>query len=394
MVEARSDNRETDRRRVLLIGAGHAHLHVAARAGDFAARGIDLVLVDPGRFWYSSMATGLLGGEYEAADDSLDPHALIAARGGQSLRARAVAVDREERSVVLEDGRRERYDLVSLNVGSGVPHDLVEPGVARVWSAKPISELLAFREALERGWRNAPDARPDVLVVGLGLAGTELALNLDALARRRGGRIALRVLGGDPPETRTSGRLEALLSARGIAIERMARVERIREGRAVLEDGTDRRFDHAVLATGLRAHPLTHRLGLAHGETEGLHVTPMLHAFDDPCVFAAGDCAHMPDHPRPKVGVFGVRAAPILAHNLLASLVGEPLRSYRPQKRWLWVANCGDGTGLAAWGGDTGTAPNVWEHSWLRPGLLWRGRSALWIKRTIDRRFMRRYRAP
>ena len=36
----------------------------------------------------------------------------------------------------------------------------------------------------------------------------------------------------------------------------------------------------------------------------------------DPVIFAAGDCVHMPFAPRPKAGVFAVRAAPILVHNL------------------------------------------------------------------------------
>ena len=373
---------------VALLGAGHAHLHVASRAGDFAARGIDLVLIDPGRFWYSSMATGLLGGEYEAAEDSLDPHALIRAHGGRSLEARAVAIDRAARTIALADGRVQPYDRLSLNVGSEVARDLVAPGTANVWAAKPIASLLTLRETLEAAWKAEPGATIAALVIGLGLGGAELALNLDALARRRNGRIAVTVLGGGAPATRTTRRLERILAARGIAVERAATVTRIADGCATLADGTARRFDHAVLATGLGANPLVASLGLAHSAADGLHVTPQLHAIEDDTVFAAGDCAHLPFAPRPKVGVFGVRAAPILAHNLLASMTGEPMRAYRPQTRWLWVANLGDGTGLGAWGGEVGTARGAWG----RPGILWRGRSALWLKETIDARFMARYR--
>ena len=377
---------------VVLVGAGHAHLHVAARADDFAARSIDLVLIDPGRFWYSSMATGLLGGEYEAGDDSLDPHALIRARGGRSVRSRAVAIDRAARTVLLDGGGVQPYDRLSLNVGSEVPRDLVDPGTRHVWAAKPIASLLTLRETLEAAWRAEPGRTIAIVVVGLGLGGAELALNLDALARRRGGRIAVTALGGGTPDTRATRRLEAILAARDIAVERDATVARIADGCAMLADGTARSFDHAILATGLRANPLVSALGLAHDEAGGLHVTPQLHAPDDETVFAAGDCAYMPFAPRPKVGVFGVRAAPVLGHNLLASLTGAPMRTYRPQTRWLWVANLGDGTGLGAWGGEVGTAESAWPNTGAKPGLLWRGRSALWLKETIDARFMARYR--
>ncbi len=373
---------------VVLVGAGHAHLHVADEGRRFAEAEIDLVLIDPGRFWYSSMATGLLGGEYEAEDDSLDPHALIEARGGRGVRDRAVAIDRAARTVTLAGGGMERYDVLSINIGSHVPRDLVREGTGNVWSAKPIPALLALRRTLEAGWRDAPGAVPAVIVVGLGLGGAETALNLDALARRRGGAIAVTVLGGGGAETRTTRRLAELLRERSITVLPEARVAHIEEARVSLEAGASLPFDHVVLATGLEAHPLVGTLDLPHDAKAGLHVTPMLNADGDPSVFAVGDCASIIGAPRPKVGVFGVRAAPILCDNLLAAVKGLVLRPYRPQTRWLWVANLGDGTGLGAWGGEIGTATDAA----VRPGIVWRGRSALWLKETIDRRFMARYR--
>lgn len=48
------------------------HLDAAARAEDFTECGARLVLVDPGEFWYSGMATGMLGGMYEVVDDQVD----------------------------------------------------------------------------------------------------------------------------------------------------------------------------------------------------------------------------------------------------------------------------------------------------------------------------------
>jgi hypothetical protein len=50
------------------------------------------------------------------------------------------------------------------------------------------------------------------------------------------------------------------------------------------------------------------------------------------------------------VGVYAVREAPVLCHNLLASLGGRPLRRFRPRRRFLLILNLGDGTGLLTWG--------------------------------------------
>ena len=75
--------------------------------------------------------------------------------------------------------------------------------------------------------------------------------------------------------------------------------------------------------------------------------------------------------PRPPAGVFGVRAAPTLAHNLAALGTGSRMRAYAPQSRWLSILDLGDGTGLA-----------------MR-GRLWSlGRGALILKRRLDLGFI------
>ena len=47
-------------RRVVMLGAGHAHLFTLQRTADFISRGFELVLVAPDVFWYSGLATGVL----------------------------------------------------------------------------------------------------------------------------------------------------------------------------------------------------------------------------------------------------------------------------------------------------------------------------------------------
>src|SRR5215475_5061185 len=85
--------------RVVLLGAGHAHLHVIARAAQLVRRGGEVIVVAPDDFWYSGLATGVLAGQYEPALDVVDVGALLARAGGRFLRDLATAIDPGARRV-------------------------------------------------------------------------------------------------------------------------------------------------------------------------------------------------------------------------------------------------------------------------------------------------------
>ena len=146
----------------------------------------------------------------------------------------------------------------------------------------------------------------------------------------------------------------------------------VREKAVELAGGDSVRADIAVLAAGLKPQVPD---GIATA-ADGVEIDETLRALQDRRVFAAGDCATILGHPRPKLGVFGVRAAPILIDNLIAAAAGEgALECYRPQTRWLSILDMGDGTGLARY-----------------DGLVFHGAPALWLKRWIDHGFLDRYR--
>ncbi|MCW5890460.1 MAG: hypothetical protein KIT14_07900 [bacterium] len=112
-------------------------------------------------------------------------------------------------------------------------------------------------------------------------------------------------------------------------------------------------------------------------DADGALVTDAcLRAPADARVFGAGDCIAFAGSALPRVGVYAVRQAPVLAANLAAALDGRPLRRFRPQRRTLLIVSCGDGTGLALWG-----------------GLWWHGRLAAAWKARLDRRWLGRLRA-
>ncbi|MEZ5501835.1 MAG: hypothetical protein R3E50_03955 [Halioglobus sp.] len=83
--------------------------------------------------------------------------------------------------------------------------------------------------------------------------------------------------------------------------------------------------------------------GLATTDDQGfLAVHDTLQSLYDDRVFGAGDIATQVNHPRPKAGVYAVRQAPVLACNLRAALLEQPLRRHRPRRRFLSLISLGD----------------------------------------------------
>src|SRR5438270_13368033 len=105
-------------KRIVLLGAGHAHLYTIKRATVFARRGLEFVVVAPDSFWYSGLATGMLGGMYPPSLDRVDVAALAAKGGGRFVRDKAVRIDPTAQTIHLEHNPPLTYDALSLNLGS------------------------------------------------------------------------------------------------------------------------------------------------------------------------------------------------------------------------------------------------------------------------------------
>lgn len=365
-------------RRVVFLGAGHAHLYGLKRAAAFARRGHEAVVVAPEAFWYSGLATGVLGGLYPPALDRVDVQALVERGGGRFVADRATAIDAAARTVHLERSPPLAYDVLSVTLGSRPPPIPADPGAPPCYAVKPVRRLAELRADLEARFARDPQRPVRVTVAGGGATACEVAANVAALAAARGGRVAVTVLAAGPvlrqlPE-RAARRVLRALEARGVAFRTPARVVRLSAAGAVPADGAAEPCDLFVNATGLLPHPLLRDSGLPVTEDGALTVDRHLRSVGDPAVHGAGDCIAPAGRALPRIGVYAIRQAPVLYRNLLAALDGDAPARFRPQARYLWILNLGDGTGLAA-----------------RGRLWWHGRLAFRLKDRIDRRFLREY---
>jgi len=226
-------------------------------------------------------------------------------------------------------------------------------GAQHAWTVKPIANLARLRQTLEQRWTSGGAIR--IAVIGGGATGCEIAANLIGLARRLSATIQLHLfttgdrLMPDAPAG-ASRRMLGVLAPAGASVELNTRIVAVRPDG--VRDDRGRRWpsDFTVLATGLTPPGWLGSVGLPIGDGGGLAVGPTLQSLDDPHVFGAGDCIDFSPRPLPRLGVFGVRQAPVLLHNLIAGVEGRPPQPYRPQKHWLSILNLGDGRAMATWG--------------------------------------------
>jgi len=170
-------------------------------------------------------------------------------------------------------------------------------------------------------------------------------------------------------------RVEVEAARRGVRILLEQRVAAVEHDAVLLDDGERLASGVTVWVTGAVSHSLFRDSGLPTDSRGFVRTRPTLQIEGHDDLFAVGDCATLTDYPEtPKAGVYAVRQGPFVGANLVASLTGAGLRSYRPQGDFLTLLNLGDGSALGAkWGRSFGGA-------WV-----------MRLKDRIDRRFMRRF---
>ena len=362
-------------RDLVLIGGGHAHALLLRMWGMDPLPGVRLTLISPDPTTaYSGMLPGHVAGLYPRAALELDLVRLARHAGARLILGRVAGIDRVARRVRIEGRGWVAYDVASIDIGISAEMPGL-PGFAQ--HAVPVKPLDAFADHWQAFAEAAAAGRaaPRVVVIGGGVAGVELAL---ASAARLGPQAEVTVIeAGTPLALLGRGARAVLLARLSRAGGRMlagASVERVAPGAVHLAGGRVVAADFIIGAAATRPQGWLADTGLA------LHagfvaIGPTLQSLTDPAIFAAGDIAHMGYAPRPKAGVYAVRQAPVLLHNLRAVLSGGTLRNYHPQRDYLKLIFAGGGAAVA----------DKW-HLPLVGRWLWR-----WKDR-IDTRFMARVR--
>ena len=361
-------------KRLVLLGGGHAHVHVLRELARAPLPGTEVLLVTPfERQLYSGMVPGLVAGHYTLEQCVIPLVPLAQAAGVRWLQGSADGLDAAARTVHLAGGQQAEFDLLSIDTGSVMERDLVPGAREHALFVRPMEHFVAL---LDRLWALAAQQPLNLAVVGGGAAGVELAL---AFQHRLGeaARVSL-VTGGLPP---LAG-YPAPVMARAAAVLRRRRItvlpdacRAIEPGQVLLGSGARLACDVPVLAIGSSAPRWLAGSGLALCERGFVLTGPTLQSTSHPAVLAAGDVATRSDVAHPRSGVYAVRAGPPLAANLRALVAGTPPQPHVPQQRTLNLVSCGRKEAIASWGPHSAQGRWVW-----------------WWKDHIDRAFVDRYR--
>jgi selenide,water dikinase len=371
-------------KQLVLLGGGHSHVEVLRRFGADRLPDTELALVSPHpRLIYSGMLPGLIAGHYTRDECGIDLAALAQSASCRFVQAECAGIAADARSVFCTDGTTLPCDVLSVDTGGRAPA-AETPGAERfALPARPIEGFLERWELLCERARGAMPVRR-IAVVGAGAGGIELLLamqhRLRAAAAASGVRFALVDAAGSILPThhaRVRAIFMRILEARGVTCHLGCAVLRVEQGVVRRQGGGDVEADAIVWATGASAPSWPKAAGLAVDDRGFIVVNERLQSISHAQVFAAGDIASVAGAPRPKSGVYAVRAGPPLAKNLRRMLRGDDLVEWIPQKEALALIGTGERCAVASRGAFALEGKWVW---------CWKDR--------IDRRFIRRYRNP
>jgi pyridine nucleotide-disulfide oxidoreductase family protein len=364
-------------RQLLLLGAGHAHVHVLSNMAQSPWAGAQVTLIAPyDRQLYSGMVPGFVAGHYALEDCVIPLEPLVRRSGIRWIQRSVRAMDATTQTVTLDDGSVLRYDWLSINTGPVQDRALIEqstPGARE--HALFIRPIEAFGALWPQVVAMAESKPLRIALVGAGAAGIELAMAV----RKRLPHAAVTLLCGNTPlgagySEGVQARIKAALVRRKITLLPDTAAG-FRLGEVVLASGATLSCDVPIIATGAQAPAWLLASGLMLDLQGFVAVDACQRSTSHPQVFAAGDVSTRADRTLARSGVYAVRAGPVLAMNLAAAIASQPLTEHQPPDQTLNLLSCGDRYAIASWGKHSAEGRWVW-----------------WLKDWIDRRFLKRYR--
>jgi NADH dehydrogenase FAD-containing subunit len=349
---------------LLMLGAGHAHLHLLSTLGAQGLAGVQITLVTPSpNPLYSGRVPGFVAGRYPLEDCTIALAPLLKNAAINWLQRSACGLDATTRTVTLDDGGTLHYDVLSINNGPVQDRQQIEvllPGARE--HALFVRPLEVFAALWPRVVALAQSKPLRVALIGGGATGFELAC---AVAHRLPG-CSVTLLSGDAPvvanyPSSVQAMVMQALKTRRITVLQ-ERCVGIAAGEVTLASGARLACDVPIIAIGAQAPTWLQDSGLALDAQGYVAVDCFQRSTSHPQVFAAAEAD-------------AVRAGPALTRNLRAVLAGVAPKASMPQGKTLQLLSCGDQRAIAHWG------------NWSAQGR-WLG----WLKDWLDRGFVQKYR--
>jgi NADH:quinone reductase (non-electrogenic) len=352
---------------VVIVGSGFTGFECARRLSRQLRRrdtAVDISIISPVDYMlYTPLLPDVAGGLVDARFVTVPLANTL--RGVRTVRGRVDSVDFEGRTVTYIDpeqrSRTRSWDRLVLTPGS-VTRLFDVPGLAEhARGLKSTAEAVYLRDHLleQLELANIDDdrdrikARRTIVVVGASYSGTELVVQLRALADSAG-----KQMGFDPtdvtfvlldmaeqvmPEVgqKLGEGVRRVLQKRGIDVRLGVTLKEVHADHVVLSDDSRVGTHTVAWVTGVTGAPLIDKLGLPT-ERGRLKVRADLRVPGHPDVFAAGDAAAVPDLTQPgkitpPTAQHAIRQGKVLGRNVAASLGYGTPKDYKHRNMGLVV---------------------------------------------------------
>jgi NADH dehydrogenase len=344
--------------KIVMLGAGYTGLRAALDLDDrLRERGLgaEVTLVDQHPYHQVVQVLHQTATAHDPEEAIYELAPLLRETAVRFVEGRIAAISPLERSVALADGQRLPYDRLLIALGAETAYGNVPGAREHTLPLRTYEHALRLRDHLRAQFAAAAQAADPktqrtlmtTAIIGGGYTGCQLAGELAAWvgelcaetgAPRGEARIAL--LDRGPLLLRQFGawatdEAERVLDDMGVSVYLSTGVAAVEPQLLRLDDGRVLRAGTIVWAGGVKAPDLLREAGLPVDGFGRALVDRYLRVRDQALIFAAGDCAAIPDGADglvPATASYAMRQGAHLAETLLAEVEGVAPRAYEALK--------------------------------------------------------------
>ena len=225
--------------RLVLAGAGAAQFILLEAMARGRVRADEVVMIGPATQLHGPMIPGWLAGRFTEDEITVDVRQLAQRAGCRFVEVRVASMDAAGRTLLLEDGSRHQYDILSLTPDEQ-PAGLDIPGASRTIDVCPSRRARRILPSIAEARAAAGSRTVAVAVAGAGLMGFEMAIALHDRMQRDGSGVTVMLVDPAnpllPEQDPEVGRMRTHVAQSALGVIQRRRVM-IAWPQAVLQDG-------------------------------------------------------------------------------------------------------------------------------------------------------------
>jgi NADH dehydrogenase len=291
-------------------------------------------------------------------------------------------LDRDERTIHLDDGSTINYDYSVIAIGSRTAFFGIDGLKEHSLTLKNLDDALSIHEAVKSAAKEASRTDPAQIVVGgAGLSGIQSAGEIAEFRDKNRAPIDIHLVEGldnvfPPGDPEVQGKLTKMLGEHGIDILTGEFITEVDDDTVYIGEDTELAYDVLLWTGGITGQDCTENIDLGKDDrSHRLHSSSTFQTSDDR-VFAIGDTALIDQSggdPAPPTAQAAWQAAEVVGENVRRTMHNQPLTSWTYKDK---------GTLISI--GDDAVAHNV---SGI-PFDTFGGRTAETLKKTVATRWI------